>query len=64
MSDEELIKVLPTLDDGAPAGRKGASAARAAAAQHPLDGTPLRLRTERELLDPLAPAPTQAGAAR
>jgi hypothetical protein len=64
MSDEELLKVLPTLDDNAPAGRKGASAASKAAAHHPLDGTPLRLRTERELVDPLATPPAKAGAER
>jgi hypothetical protein len=26
-------------------------------AHHPLDGAPLKLRTERELVDPLAPEP-------
>jgi hypothetical protein len=58
MSDEELIKVLPTLDThnaepAAPASRS----ARAAATRHMLDGPPLRLRVERELVDPLAPEP-------
>jgi curved DNA-binding protein CbpA len=65
MSDEELLKVLPTLDDDAPAGRKVGKAGKAAAAVHPLDGTPLRLRVERELVDPLAtPVGSKPGASR
>lgn len=60
MSDEELVKALPALD-GKPAAR-GAAASRgqAVAAQkspHLLDGSPLRLRVETHLVDPLAPSP-------
>jgi DnaJ-domain-containing protein 1 len=53
MSDEELLKVLPTLDDD---GRAHAphSGSFAVMARHPLDGAPLKLRTERDLVDPLA----------
>lgn len=63
MSDEELLQVLPTLDDNAPAARKRASASgrSGAGGMHPLDGTPLRLRTERELVDPLAAPPGKPG---
>jgi curved DNA-binding protein CbpA len=67
MSDEELLQVLPTLDDQAPAGaapRGAQTAGRTAAAHHPLDGTPLRLRTERDLVDPLSAPPTKATPAR
>lgn len=57
MSDEELVKALPALD-GRPAGKSSASAApaRGAASRdaHPLDGTPIRLRVENRLVDPLA----------
>lgn len=60
MSDEELVKALPALD-GKPVPR-GAAASRgqAVAAQkgpHALDGSPLRLRVETHLVDPLAPSP-------
>ena len=58
MSDEELVKALPTLDKPEPATpparRSGASGA---ASQHPLDGKPLRLRNDMQLIDPLAPEP-------
>jgi curved DNA-binding protein CbpA len=56
MSDEELLRVLPTLDDD---GRQRVphAASFAGMAHHPLDGAPLRLRSERELVDPLAPEP-------
>ena len=66
MSDEELLKVLPTLDgQGAPAesaavpaatgGGKRAAATRAASASvhHPLDGKPLGLRTDMQLPEAL-----------
>jgi hypothetical protein len=65
MSDEELLKVLPTLDtesppdaDGAAGGRRAQTLAKAR--QHMLDGKPLSLRTETHLVDPLA---TEAGKA-
>jgi curved DNA-binding protein CbpA len=58
MSDEELLKVLPTLDDEAPAARRGVAAGKAA--HHPLDGTPLNLKVERNLVDPLAEPPVLA----
>lgn len=55
LSDEELLKVLPSLDAAeptpAPRGRTGLLA------PHPLDGSPMRLRTEGQLVDPLAPEP-------
>lgn len=62
MSDEELVKALPALD-----GRPGASAraerglstpasASLARGPHVLDGTPVRLRVDTHLVDPLAPA--------
>jgi DnaJ domain len=56
MSDEELIKVLPTLDQPEPAApeRKHAND-RVGAQHHLLDGSPLNLRTDRQLIDPLAP---------
>lgn len=60
MTDEELLKVLPALDgdaDTAPAAAATASARGGArgARQHPLDGKPLNLRTDTQLVDPLAP---------
>ena len=57
MSDEELLQVLPTLDDTAPRPTARAAVAPAAAARpHPLDGgPPLALRTDQDLVDPLAP---------
>lgn len=58
MSDEELMKVLPTLDndDGlaAPAARMAGGTSRGRV-QHPLDGKPLNLRVDTQLIDPLAP---------
>jgi hypothetical protein len=56
MSDEELLRVLPTLEDES-RNRAPHAASFAGMAHHPLDGAPLRLRTERELVDPLAPEP-------
>ena len=63
LSDEELLEVLPKLGEAAPSGsardQPSVAAQRpirgGAAARHPLDGTPLKLRTEGELVDPLAP---------
>lgn len=43
MSDAELLRVLPTLEDDHPITQK---ALRRMARQHPLDGKPLNLRTE------------------
>ena len=68
LSDEELLEVLPALDEvKASRGERErpsveARAPRGAAgARHPLDGAPLNLRTEGELIDPLAPtAPSPA----
>lgn len=65
MSDDELLKVLPTLDDGANEAVYAAvrsNSKKRGAAHHPLDGRPLNLRTDRELIDPLAtpePAPAR-----
>lgn len=59
MSDEELLQVLPTLDETVPRPAARAAVAPAAAAAnrpHPLDGgPPLALRTDQDLVDPLAP---------
>lgn len=71
LSDEELLKVLPTLGEAGTA-RDGqerplVSAPRAGrgtfAGGHPLDGTSLKLRTAGELLDPLAPEVTPPASA-
>jgi hypothetical protein len=70
MSDEELLKVLPTLDDETPAEQAAPVAAapsrqrRGANVNHLLDGKPLTLRTETHLIDPLAPPnpPAKQGA--
>lgn len=60
MSDEELLQILPTLEADSPvppavAARMGRSRTVASRKLHPLDGSPLNLRTESELVDPLAP---------
>lgn len=68
MSDEELLKALPALDNEGPLGggrpadtARAQQLARAAeqARQHLLDGKPLNLRTETHLVDPLAPEPAK-----
>lgn len=73
LSDEELLKVLPTLDE-TPTAREGRERALVSAPRggrgtfaggHPLDGTPLKLRTEGDLVDSLAleaPPPASAHA--
>lgn len=59
MSDEELLKVLPTLAPEPSA--RAARSPQVLSHPHLLDGSPLRLRTEGELIDPLAPdAPPSA----
>lgn len=63
LSDEELLEVLPKLGEAKPprSGRETPAVALprpsrgAAGARHPLDGAPLNLRTEGQLVDPLAP---------
>ena len=69
LSDEELLKVLPTLGEATssrsvrdlPSVASPRPSRGAAGARHPLDGAPLDLRTEGELIDPLAPtAPSPA----
>jgi hypothetical protein len=61
MSDEELLKVLPTLDAEGPESsattRVATSSSGKGNAHHPLDGKPLSLRTDQQLIDPLAPEP-------
>lgn len=59
MSDEELMKVLPTLDsdDGAPPSSTQMASTSRGRAHHPLDGKPLNLRVDTQLIDPLAPEP-------
>jgi hypothetical protein len=57
MSDEELVKVLPTLDDDTADALPPATMSRirqsGGGAPHPLDGTPLKLRVDPQLIDPL-----------
>ena len=67
MSDEELLEVLPALDGKKPTGDRvparspaeldapRLNARSGAASRHPLDGAPLKLQTESDLVDPLAP---------
>lgn len=60
MSDEELMRVLPTLDgDGATpsAATQHARATPKGNVHHPLDGKPLNLRVDTQLIDPLVPEP-------
>ncbi|MDX9843277.1 MAG: J domain-containing protein [Aquabacterium sp.] len=72
LSDEELLEVLPALDEvkssrsvrelssvASPSSPRGAASAR-----HPLDGAPLNLRTEGELIDPLAPTASSPASPR
>lgn len=64
MSDEELVKALPALD-GKPVTRgavAGGALAAAPRGPHLLDGSPIRLRVETRLVDPLAPVSTPAPA--
>lgn len=54
MSDAELLKVLPTLDDGG--GAAVAAALRDLArskGKHPLDGSSLSLRTDAQIIEPI-----------
>lgn len=69
LSDEELLEVLPTLGEATssrsvrelPSVASPRPSRGTAGARHPLDGAPLDLRTEGELIDPLAPtAPSPA----
>jgi hypothetical protein len=69
LSDEELLEVLPTLGEATasrsvrdlPSVASPRPSRGVAGARHPLDGAPLDLRTEGELIDPLAPtAPSPA----
>ncbi|HEX5357371.1 MAG TPA: J domain-containing protein [Aquabacterium sp.] len=63
MSDEELMRVLPTLDGDGAAPAATAQSARSigkGSAHHPLDGKPLNLRVDNQLIDPLAPEPPPA----
>jgi curved DNA-binding protein CbpA len=73
MSDEELLRVLPTLDADAPPAaaaptpsaksRPGTrDGARNMASNHMLDGKPLNLRTDTTLVDPLAPESSSGNA--
>jgi len=57
MSDEELMKALPKLDEqGKPDGKDSRFSGPA---RHMLDGSPLRLRNATQLVDPLAPEPAK-----
>ncbi|MGH6648476.1 J domain-containing protein [Aquabacterium sp.] len=53
LSDEQLMAILPSLGELQPA--KGSFSRQVASRHHPLDGKPLNLRTDRQLVDPLAP---------
>lgn len=60
MSDEELLKALPDLDKDTPMTKDSYAPpvkTRPVPTRHPLDGLPLGLRVESQLIDPLAPAP-------
>ncbi len=64
MSDEELMRVLPTLDGHGDTPQAVAQTPRSAAkanAHHPLDGQPMNLRADTQLIDPLAPPKGKAG---
>lgn len=52
LSDEQLVAILPSLGELQPA--KGSFSRQVENAHHPLDGKPLNLRTDRQLIDPLA----------
>lgn len=54
MTDEQLLEVLPLLDAETSAA-KSTGVRSAPSPKHPLDGKPLSLRTDRQLIDPLAP---------
>lgn len=69
MSDEELMRALPTLDgDGAtpPAAAQNTRGSTRGNVHHPLDGKPLNLRVDTQLIDPLAqePPPSKKGKSR
>lgn len=69
MSDEELMRALPTLDgDGAtpPAATQNTRGSTRVNVHHPLDGKPLNLRVDTQLIDPLAqePTPSKKGKSR
>lgn len=53
LSDEQLMAILPSLGELQPA-RGSFSRQVASSTHHPLDGKPLNLRQERQLVDPLA----------
>ncbi|MES2089050.1 MAG: J domain-containing protein [Pseudomonadota bacterium] len=60
MSDEQLLKALPSLDEAPPPHLSKPNQGRAlVVARHPLDGSPLSLRNDKTLVDPLAPEHTQ-----
>ncbi|MDO8771532.1 MAG: J domain-containing protein [Burkholderiaceae bacterium] len=60
MSDEQLLKALPSLDEAPPPHLSKSSQGRALlVARHPLDGSPLSLRNDKTLVDPLAPEHTR-----
>jgi len=53
LSDEQLMAILPSLGELQPA--RGSFSRQVASTHHPLDGKPLNLRTDKQLIDPLAP---------
>jgi curved DNA-binding protein CbpA len=52
LSDEQLMAILPSLGELQPA--KGSFSRQVTTPHHPLDGKPLNLRQDRQLVDPLA----------
>lgn len=62
MSDEELMRALPTLDGDTstppPASSQTPRSSSRGNVHHPLDGKPLNLRVDNQLIDPLAPEPS------
>lgn len=56
LTDEQLMAILPSLGELQPAkGSFSRQVNRGDASHHPLDGKPLNLRTDKQLIDPLSP---------
>lgn len=54
LSDEQLMAILPSLGELQPAKGSFSRQVASSSRHHPLDGKPLNLRQERQLVDPLA----------
>lgn len=55
LSDEQLMAILPSLGELQPAKGSFSRQVNRGVGHHPLDGKPLNLRTDKQLIDPLAP---------